>query len=61
VVRQGAFEELAKRLEAVGLDGPVEKMRSRFLGGRKRMPIRYRMRPARKVRPLPLTSSGHAA
>ena len=40
------FRELAHRLEAVELAGPVERMRSSFLGGVKRMPIRYRLRPA---------------
>jgi cholest-4-en-3-one 26-monooxygenase len=39
------FRELAARLEAVELDGPVERMRSSFLGGVKRMPIRYTLRP----------------
>ena len=38
--------ELAARLESVELAGPVERMRSSFLGGVKRMPIRYRLRPA---------------
>lgn len=40
------FEELAERLEAVELAGPVERMRSSFLGGVKRMPLRYRLRPS---------------
>jgi len=40
------FAELARRLEAVELAGPVERMRSSFLGGVKRMPIRYRLRAA---------------
>ena len=40
------FDELARRLEAVELAGPVERMRSSFLGGVKRMPIRYRLRPS---------------
>jgi cytochrome P450 len=43
------FAELARRLEAVELAGPVERMRSSFLGGVKRMPIRYRLRAARAV------------
>ena len=38
------FRELARRLDAVELDGPVERMRSSFLGGVKRMPIRYSLR-----------------
>jgi cholest-4-en-3-one 26-monooxygenase len=40
------FRELAARLDSVELAGPVERMRSSFLGGVKRMPIRYRLRPA---------------
>ncbi len=40
------FRELAERLEAVELAGPVARMRSSFLGGVKRMPIRYRIRSA---------------
>ncbi len=40
------FEELTARLESVELAGPVERMRSSFLGGVKRMPLRYRLRPA---------------
>ncbi|MDG2307093.1 MAG: cytochrome P450 [Candidatus Binatia bacterium] len=39
------FEELGARLESVELAGPVERMRSSFLGGVKRMPLRYRLRP----------------
>jgi len=39
------FRELARRLEKIELDGPVERMRSSFLGGVKRMPIRYTLRP----------------
>jgi cholest-4-en-3-one 26-monooxygenase len=39
------FDELARRLESVELAGPVERMRSSFLGGVKRMPIRYRLLP----------------
>ena len=40
------FRQLAERLEHIELVGPVERMRSSFLGGAKRMPIRYRLRPA---------------
>ncbi len=39
------FDELARRLDAIELAGPFERMRSSFLGGVKRMPIRYRLRP----------------
>ncbi len=38
------FRQLAERLDAVELDGPFERMRSSFLGGVKRMPIRYQLR-----------------
>jgi len=41
------FRALAERLEEVELAGPFERMRSSFLGGVKRMPIRYRLRPSR--------------
>jgi len=40
------FRGLAERLEHVELAGRVERMRSSFLGGVKRMPIRYRLRPS---------------
>ncbi len=43
------FRDLAERLEHVELAGPVERMRSSFLGGVKRMPIRYRLRPGDRV------------
>jgi len=39
------FDELARRMDAVELAGPVERMRSSFLGGVKRMPIRYSIQP----------------
>ncbi|MEN8184913.1 MAG: cytochrome P450 [Myxococcota bacterium] len=39
------YRELAQRLESVELAGPFERVRSSFLGGVKRMPIRYRLRP----------------
>ncbi len=40
------FSELAARLDEIELAGPYDRMRSSFLGGVKRMPIRYRLRPA---------------
>jgi cholest-4-en-3-one 26-monooxygenase len=40
------FRDLAERLEEIELAGPVERMRSSFLVGAKRMPIRYRLRPS---------------
>ena len=39
------FRHLAARLEEVELAGPVERLRSSFLGGVKHVPIRYRLRP----------------
>jgi cytochrome P450 len=39
------FRLLASRLEHVELTGPVQRLRSSFLGGVKHMPIRYRLRP----------------
>ncbi|MBW2421233.1 MAG: cytochrome P450 [Deltaproteobacteria bacterium] len=41
------FRALAEGLDEVALAGPFERMRSSFLGGVKRMPIRYRLRPSR--------------
>ena len=40
------FRQLAERLVEVELAGPVERLRSSFLGGVKHMPIRCRLRPA---------------
>ncbi len=40
------FRQLAERLVEVELAGPVERLRSSFLGGVKHMPIRYRLRAA---------------
>jgi cholest-4-en-3-one 26-monooxygenase len=42
---QVMFRHLAERLEAVELNGAVQRMRSSFVGGIKHMPIRYRMLP----------------
>lgn len=47
------FRELAERLESIEPAGPVERMRSSFLGGVKRMPVRYRIRPAEPGVALP--------
>jgi cytochrome P450 len=41
---QSMFRQLAQRLDAVELDGPVSRMRSSFVGGIKHMPIRYKLR-----------------
>jgi cholest-4-en-3-one 26-monooxygenase len=40
------FRHLLARLEHVELVGPVERLRSSFVGGIKRMPIRYALRAA---------------
>jgi cholest-4-en-3-one 26-monooxygenase len=40
------FRALAEGLDEVALAGPFERMRSSFLGGVKRMPIRFRLRPS---------------
>jgi cytochrome P450 len=40
------FRELQPRLEHVELDGAPESMATTFVGRLKRLPIRYRVRPA---------------
>jgi cholest-4-en-3-one 26-monooxygenase len=40
------YRQLAQRLEGLELTGPVERLRSSFVGGIKHLPIRYKMRPA---------------
>ncbi len=40
------FRNLVARLDHVELAGPVDRLRSSFLGGVKHMPIRYRLRGA---------------
>ena len=40
------FRQLLARLQRVELAGPIERLRSSFVGGIKHMPIRYKMRPA---------------
>jgi cytochrome P450 len=39
------FSQLAARIEGIEAAGPVERLRSSFLGGVKHMPIRLRLRP----------------
>ena len=39
------FRQLMERLEYAELAGPLERMRSNFVGGIKHMPIRYKMLP----------------
>jgi cholest-4-en-3-one 26-monooxygenase len=41
------FRELARRLEYVESAGPMERLRSSFVGGIKHMPIKFKMNPAR--------------
>jgi hypothetical protein len=41
-----AFGQLRERLEHVELAGPPERVRSSFVGGIKRVPIRWRLAPA---------------
>jgi len=41
---QEIFKSLAARLDEVEVAGPVERMHSSFVGGIKRMPIRWRLR-----------------
>jgi cholest-4-en-3-one 26-monooxygenase len=40
---QAMFRQLAERISAVELAGPIQRMRSSFVGGIKHMPIRYRI------------------
>jgi cytochrome P450 len=40
------LRHLIERVDAIELAGPVEPLRSSFLGGIKRMPVRYRIKPA---------------
>jgi cholest-4-en-3-one 26-monooxygenase len=42
---QVIFRQLAERLESVELAGPVQRMRSSFVGGIKHMPIRFKLWP----------------
>jgi len=39
------FRHLAERLESIELAGPIERLQSSFLGGIKRMPVRWKIRP----------------
>jgi cholest-4-en-3-one 26-monooxygenase len=41
------FRDLVQRLEYVEQAGPMERLRSSFVGGIKHMPIRFKMNPAR--------------
>jgi len=39
------FRHLIERVDEIELAGPIERLRSSFLGGIKRMPVRYRIKP----------------
>lgn len=41
------FEQIRERLESFERTGPAERVRSSFVGGIKRAPIRWKLRPAR--------------
>lgn len=41
------FRQLAERVESIELAAPVERLHASFVGGPKRMRIRYRLKPAR--------------
>jgi len=43
---RAVFRHLASRLEYAELTGPIERLRSSFVGGVKHVPIRYRLRSA---------------
>jgi hypothetical protein len=40
-----AYKHLLPRIEEVELSGPVERLRSTLVGGVKRLPIRYKLKP----------------
>ena len=42
-----AFDELRGRMRHAELAGPVERVRSSFVGGIKRVPLRWEVAPAR--------------
>jgi cytochrome P450 len=42
------FTELLPRLDGIERDGPEEQIRATFVGGPRRMPIRYRLQPRRR-------------
>jgi cholest-4-en-3-one 26-monooxygenase len=43
---QIAYKHLLPRIEEISLTGPVERLHSSLVGGVKRLPIRYKLRPA---------------
>ncbi len=40
-----AYKHLLPRIEEIELAGPVERLRSTLVGGVKRLPIRYKLKP----------------
>ena len=40
------FRQLAERVESIELAAPVERLHASFVGGPKRMRVRYRLKPA---------------
>jgi cholest-4-en-3-one 26-monooxygenase len=44
---QVMFRQLMERLEHAEMTGPIQRMRSNFVGGIKHMPVRLKMRPRR--------------
>ena len=42
---QVMFRHLAERVESVELNGPIQRMRTSFVGGIKHMPVRMKVRP----------------
>ena len=40
------FRQLVERVESIELAGPVELLHASFVGGPKRLPVRYRIRPS---------------
>src|SRR5262249_3733658 len=42
---QAMFRQLAERIDTVEMAGPIQRMRSNFVGGIKHMPIHYRIEP----------------
>jgi cytochrome P450 len=42
-----AYKHLLPRIEEIELAGPVERLSSSLVGGVKRLPIRYKLKPAR--------------
>ena len=41
-----AYKHLLPRIEEIELNGPVDRLQSSLVGGVKRLPIKYRIKPA---------------